>query len=339
MMKIFRLLLLSFVFTGLYSCKDSTTAHQQQASTSYYDSHEEGIRDGGVQMIPIETAKGKFNVWTKRIGNNPNTKVLLLHGGPGCTHEYFECFESFFPGEGIEFIYYDQLDCGHSDHSGDTSLYDLPTFVEEVEQVRQALKLDSTNFYLFGHSWGGILAMQYALKYQQNLKGLIVSNMMASCPQYDNYASNVLAKQMPPSVVEKIIQLENQGMYQDSTYLNLLNEHFYNHHICRLEEWPEPLTRMFSHLNSEMYVMMQGPSEFGISGKLENWDVSEELKQIKVPTLIIGAKHDTMDPVYMEWMSHEFPKGHFLLCPNGSHCCFYDDQDVYFKGLIGFLKH
>jgi proline iminopeptidase len=139
-------------------------------------------------MIPIQTPKGKFNVWTKRIGNNPKIKVLLLHGGPGATHEYFECFENFLLLEGIEFIYYDQLACGNSDNPKDVSLFNLENYVEEVEQVRKALCLDKSNFFLLGHSWGGILAMQYSLKYQDNLKGLIISNMMASCPEYGKYA-------------------------------------------------------------------------------------------------------------------------------------------------------
>src|SRR3989337_279518 len=99
------------------------------------------VQAGGVRIIPIETPKDSFNVWTKRFGNNPRIKVLLLHGGPGATHEYFECFESFLPAEGIEFIYYDQLGCGNSDNPMDTSLWDLSRYVEEVEQIRIALKL------------------------------------------------------------------------------------------------------------------------------------------------------------------------------------------------------
>ncbi|MBX7051244.1 MAG: proline iminopeptidase-family hydrolase [Flavobacteriales bacterium] len=304
----------------------------------YYKPAESGIQTGGVKMIPVETPKGTYKVWTRRVGNNPQIKVLLLHGGPGCTHEYLECFSSFLPQEGIEFIYYDQLACGNSENPGDTSLYDLDRFVEEVEQVRKALHLDQNNFFLYGHSWGGILAMQYSLKYQQNLKGLIISDMMASCPKYDQYASDVLSKQMSADVLDRIMKLEAAGLYSDPEYMSLLKDHFYKKHICRMEEWPEPVERMFRRLNGEMYVMMQGPSEFGISGKLENWDVSAELKHIAIPTLVIGATHDTMDPEYMKWMSEEFPQGEFLLCPQGSHMCMYDDQQVFFEGLIGFLK-
>ena len=326
---------LLLVFLSFNSCSNNPKPGNQ---VSYFSNTEEGIQTGGVKVISINTPKGKFNVWTKRIGNNPTIKVLLLNGGPGGTHECFEGFESFFPKEGIEFIYYDQLACGNSDNPKDTSLYDLPRYVEEVEQVRSALHLDSTNFYLLGHSWGGILAMQYALKYQHNLKGLVISDMMASCPEYGKYANEVLAKQMDPAVLDTIRMLEKKGDFQNPKYMELLMPNYYQKHICRLAEWPEPLTRMFSKLNNELYVCMQGPSEFGISGKLANWDVSKELKNIHVPTLVIGATFDTMDPKYMEWMSKQMPKGEFLLCANGSHGCMFDDQLVYMNGLIKFIK-
>lgn len=321
----------------LISC--SQPADKKAAATSsYFGSTDSGVQTGGVKMISIQTPKGKFNVWTKRFGNNPTIKLLLLNGGPGATHEYFECLENFLPAQGIEFIYYDQLGCGNSDNPNDTSMWDLPRYVEEVEQVRQALKLDKNNFYLLGHSWGGILAMQYALKYQSNIKGLIISNMMASAPVYGKYADEVLAKLMDPLVLDTLRTLEKNKDFGNPKYMGLLIPHFYNKHICRLPVWPEPIDRSFSKMNTDLYVSMQGPSEFGISGKLTKWDVSKELKNIKVPTLVIGATHDTMDPEYMEWMSTQFPNGQFLLCPNGSHMCFYDDQKTYMEGLIKFLK-
>ena len=320
------------------SCSNKTGNTSTEPASSYFTNQDSGVQTGGIKVIPITTPKGTFNVWTKRIGNNPSMKVLILHGGPGGTHDAYECFESFLPKEGIEFIYYDQLASGNSDNPQDTSLYDLPRYVEEVEQVRKALNLDKSNFYLYGHSWGGILAMQYALKYQENIKGLIISNMMASCPAYGKYADEVLAKQMPPAVLDTIRMLEKKGDFQNPKYMELLLPNFYAKHIIRLPEWPEPLNRMFGKLNNELYVTMQGPSEFGVSGKLANWDVSNELKNIKVPTLVMAGTYDTMDPKYMEWMSKQFPKGQFVLCENGSHLSMYDDQQTYFTGLIKFIK-
>lgn len=298
------------------------------------------IQTGGVKVIAIETPKGKFNVWTKRIGNNPKIKLLLLNGGPGATHEYFECFENFLLPEAVELIYYDQLGCGLSDNPKDTTMWDLGRFVEEVEQVRKALNLNKDNFYLLGHSWGGILAMQYALKYQDNLKGLIISNMMSSCPAYGKYAQEVLAPQFDPKILDTIRQIEAKGDFQNPKYMELLMPNFYAKHICRLplEQWPEPLNRGLSKMNQSLYVTMQGPSEFGVGGNLINWDVSKELPKIKTPTLTIGGKHDTMDPEHMKWMSTQVQHGRNITCPNGSHMSMYDDQKNYFPGLIQFIK-
>ncbi len=322
----------------LFACNQSKP---EMDVKTYFSVEESSPKTGGIQVVQIETPKGTFNVWTKKFGNNPKMKLLLLSGGPGATHEYFECMESFLPAEGIELIYYDQLGTGLSDNPNDTSMWDLDRYVEEVEQVRTALKLDKDNFYLLGHSWGGILCMQYALKYQDNLKGLIISNMMSSCPAYGKYADEVLAKQLDPVVLDTIRNIEARGDFGNPRYMELLYPNFYEKHVLRMPitEWPEPVNRALGKTNQSLYVTMQGPSEFGVAGKLINWDVSEQLKTIKTPTLVIGATHDTMDPEHMKWMSEQFPKGSFLLCPNGSHMALYDDQEIYMKGLIDFIKN
>ena len=336
MKNLFHTTLLLFTIALFTSCKQETVATQNE----YFAQSTDSIQNGGVKVIPITTPKGTFNVWTKRIGNNPKIKVLLLNGGPGATHEYFECFENFLPAEGIEFIYYDQLGCGNADNPNDTSMWDLPRYVEEVEQVRKALKLDNTNFYLLGHSWGGILAMEYATKYQNNMKGLIISNMMASCPEYGKYADEVLSKQMAPEVLKEIRDIEARKDFSNPRYMELLLPNFYEKHILRFpaKDWPEPVNRSLGKTNQSLYVTMQGPSEFGISGKLEKWDRKADLKNVKIPTLVIGAKHDTMDPKHMEEISKILPNGSYLFCPKGSHMAFYDDQKTYFSGLISFLK-
>ena len=300
------------------------------------------ILSGGVKMIPILTEKGEFNVWTKRIGNNPTAKVLLLHGGPGATHEYFECFDSYFPNAGIEYYYYDQLESAFSDQPSDSALWDVDRFVEEVEQVRIALGLNKDNFYLLGHSWGGILGIEYALKYQDNLKGLIISNMVASIPEYITYANEVLGPQLDSAVLAEIRELEAKEDYSNPRYEELVVTNYYPKHVLRmpLEEWPDPVNRAFANINLDMYVTMQGPSEFGVVGnaKLKNWDRKADLKQLYVPTLTIGGKYDTMDPEAMKFMSEEVENGTYLYCPEGSHMSMYDDQKNYFEGLIQFIK-
>lgn len=294
---------------------------------------------GGVKMIPVETPKGTFRVWTKRIGNHPTMKALLLHGGPGATHEYLEAFDSYFPASGIEYYYYDQLGSYYSDQPNEPDLWEAPRFVEEVEQVRQALGLERENFFLFGQSWGGALAIEYALKYQQHLRGLIISNMMASIPKYNEYAQTVLMPRMDQATLAEIQRYEAAEDYQNPRYMELLIQQHYVHHVLRMppEEWPEPVNRMFKHLNPDIYISMQGPSELGASGKLVDWDRTADLARITVPTLVIGAAHDTMDPKHLEWMASAVAHGRYLDCPQGSHLSMYDDQAVYFRGLVQFI--
>lgn len=334
---------LSFLlFLGM-GCKEQPTDVTPTAATSTYLSYDD--RDdrftGGIKMIPVNTEKGTFKVWTKRVGNNPKKKVLLLHGGPGMTHELYTCADGYFMPEEIEYIYYDQLGSYYSDRPEDLELWKTERFVEEVEQVRKALGLDRSNFYLLGQSWGGILAMEYALKYQDNLKGLIISNMMSSIPEYNAYAQEVLGPKMDPEIYREIKEIEENKDFENPRYSELLLEHYYTEHVLRLplEEWPEAVMRSLNHANNQVYVHMQGYSEFGITGDavLKGWDIKDRLKELTVPTLVIGAAHDTMDPGHMEWMAGEVQKGRYLFCPNGSHLSQYDDQENYFNGVIDFI--
>jgi proline iminopeptidase len=308
---------------------------------SYFDST--GRADawsGGSRMIPITTAHGDFKVWTKRVGNNPRIKLLLLHGGPGVTHEYFEAFDSFLPAGGVEYYYYDQLGSFRSDQPDIPELWETARFVEEVEQVRLALGLDAGNFYVLGHSWGGILAIEYALKYQQHLKGLIISNMMSSIPAYNRYAESVLMPQIAPEVLAEIKALEAAEDYANPRYMELLLAHHYIDHVLRrpVEDWPEPVNRAFAHLNPKVYIPMQGPSELGASGKLLAWDRHADLARIAVPALVISGAYDTMEPAHLAAMAGMLPRGELLHCPEGSHMAMYDDQMTYMTGLLSFLQ-
>jgi proline iminopeptidase len=320
----------------LYSCQESSQSHNSKVAG--YFNYGDSIESAGVKLIPIKTPIGVFNVWTKRFGNNPTIKILLLHGGPAMTHEYMECFETFFQRQGYEFYEYDQLGSYYSDQPKDSSLWTIDRFVDEVEQVRKAIGADSNNFYLLGNSWGGILAMEYALKYQQHMKSLIVSNMMASAPEYGRYADEVLAKQMNPTTLAEIKSIESKKDFSNPRYMELLIPNYYHEHICRLKTWPDGLNRAMKHANNEIYTLMQGPSEFGISGRLANWDIKNRLHEINIPTLMIGVKFDTMDPKAMEEQSTLVKKGRYLYCPNGSHLSMWDDQQVFMNGVIQFIE-
>lgn len=296
---------------------------------------------GGVRMVPVRTPAGTFGVWTKRIGNNPDLRLLLLHGGPGATHEYLEACDSYLPGAGVEYYYYDQLGSAFSDQPDEDSLWDLDRFVDEVEQVRQALALGPDSFVLYGQSWGGILAIEYALAHPDRLKGLVISNMMADVPAYNAYARDVLKPAMDQEALREIEALEAAGEIENPRYMELLHQHHYVQHVLRMpvEEWPNPVQRAFAAINPAIYVSMQGPSELGISqdARLARWSRFDDLAAIDVPTLVIGARHDTMDPAHMRAMAERLPHGRYLDCPEGSHLAMYDDQQTYFSGLIEFL--
>jgi proline iminopeptidase len=196
-----------------------------------------GIRTAGIRMIPV--CGGKYKVWTKRLGNGP-VKVLLLHGGPGLSHAYLEAMESFLPQAGIEMYYYDQLGCGNSDRPDDASLWTLSRYVEELEEVRSALGLDQ--FVLYGHSWGGMLGIEYALSYQKHLSALVISNMVAGVNSYVSYTDK-LKQLLPPDELARLEVLEKDQAYESPEYEKIVNEHLYQKVICRISPWPEPVSR------------------------------------------------------------------------------------------------
>jgi proline iminopeptidase len=288
------------------------------------------VKTGGIRLIPVD---GQYKVWTKKVGSG-KVKVLTLHGGPGCTHEYFECFEDFLPRRGIEFTYYDQLGSFYSDQPDDASLWTVDRFREEVEQVRRALDLE--NFYLYGHSWGGMLGIEYALKYQHHLKGLVISDMTASIASYEAYAA-LLRQKLPAETNAVLEKYESKGDYEAPEYQKVMFEQVYTRHLCRLDPWPDPVLRTFKHLSNKVYNTMQGPNEFVITGNFKDWDRWKDLPSIKIPTFLTVGRHDTMNPADIQKMGRLIPRSQVLVCEKGSHLSMYDDQETYFRGLLKFF--
>ncbi|HXQ32265.1 MAG TPA: proline iminopeptidase-family hydrolase [Steroidobacteraceae bacterium] len=291
----------------------------------------DGVRTGGNRAIRID---GRYDVWVRQVGTGP-IPVLTLHGGPGMSHYYLECFEEFLPPDECRFWLYDQLGCGFSDRPDDTSLWTIDRYREEVEQVRKALGLD--RFILFGHSWGGLLAMEYALRYQKHLTALVVSNMTASTAAYVEYAKELRAR-LPADVVARMQTFEDRGEFHAPEYEQLLRDTLYQRHFCRLDPWPEPVDRTMRFLNAQVYETMQGPDEFRIVGNYKDWDRWSDLHRIDVPTLLLVGRHDTMSPVQMQRMSTLMPRARCVVLENGSHMSMYDDQAAYFRTLVGFLR-
>jgi proline iminopeptidase len=299
---------------------------------SVEDLNPAGILVAGIRMIPV--MGGKYKVWTKRMGRGP-IKVLLLHGGPGFTHQYLEAMESFLPEAGIEMYYYDQLGCGNSDKPEDLSLWEIPRFVEEVEEVRRGLGLE--NFVLYGQSWCGMLSIEYALKYQHNLRALVISNMTAGMTSYLKRLGEV-AKKLDPVTLAALRVFDATEDYDSPEYQRIMMEELYPMAICRCKPWPEPVTRTFRDANLAIYNHMQGKSEFVVTGTFKDWERWDDLHNIKVKTLTLGAENDTMDPEDIRRMATLMPNATSAICPEGSHLAMWDDQAIYFEHLLGFLR-
>lgn len=287
------------------------------------------VRTGGAQTVRI----GKYAVWVKKVGHGP-ASVLTLHGGPGFDHSYFECFEDFLPAAGITYWYYDQLGCGNSDRPDDNSLWTIERYCEEVEQVRCALGLD--RFILYGHSWGGMLGLEYALRHPEHLSGLVVSNMAASVRQCVAYMDSLLER-LPKDVQATIAKYRSAKQFDAPEYQRTLMEQVYRQHFCRLDPWPEPIVRTMRSINANIYDFMSGPDEFDVVGTLRNWDVRARLHEIKIPTLLIAARYDEMPPEQILQMAKAMPRAQAVLCTEGSHMAMYDDQTAYFDALVKFL--
>jgi proline iminopeptidase len=292
-----------------------------------------GIRTAGIRMIPV--VGGKYKVWTKRMGSG-KTKVLLLHGGPAFTHNYLEAMESFLPEAGVEMYYYDQLGCGNSDIPEDSALWTLDRYCEEVEEVRRGLGLD--HFVLYGQSWGGILALEYALKYQEHLAGLVISNMTAGMQSYLKRTDMLKRTLLSPERLAKLNAMEAQKDYDNPAYDQIMNEDLYPKMLCRIEPLPEPVIRAIRYQNEKIYIQMQGRSEFEVTGNLKDWERWDRLHEIKVRTLTIGATYDEMDPADMQKMATLMPNAISHICPKGSHLSMWDDQADYFRALLSYLK-
>jgi proline iminopeptidase len=289
------------------------------------------VKTGGSRMIEID---GGYHVWTKKVRSGA-VKVLLLHGGPGADHIGFECFEDFLPANGIEFYYYDQLDSTNSDKPDDPKLWTVERFRDEVEAVRRGLGLEQ--FYLLGASWGGLLAIEYALAYPQHLKGLIISNMTASMRSYEKHIQELRAA-LPEDVIKVLDRYEQSGLYEAPEYQKVLFEQVYSKHLCRLNPWPEPILRTIRNLNQKVYNYLQGPSELTVTGTIKNWDRWADLPRIGTRTLVTGAKYDEIAPEDLRKMADVMPNARAWISEKGSHFTMYDDQRAYFTELLTFLK-
>jgi L-proline amide hydrolase len=247
------------------------------------------------------------HTWYRIVGDREaqgRLPLLCLHGGPGCPHDYLEPLEAI-AATGRRVIFYDQLGCGNSDQPHDPLMWTVPLFVEELGAIRRAIGLDRT--HLLGQSWGGMLAMEYAVTQPIGLAGLILADSSPSMPRWIAEIDRLRAE-LPSEVQATLRHHEAAGSTEDPAYQEGMMV-FYQRHVCRLDPWPDALNRSFEKLmrNPEVYSTMWGASEFHVTGTLKDWDLENRLGEIRVPTLILAGRHDEATPALAETMIGAFP--------------------------------
>lgn len=272
-----------------------------------------------------------FKLFYRTFGNGGNV-LLCLHGGPGAIHDYLLPFGSL-GNDKVRVVLYDQLGCGKSERPPDTSRYTIEYGVEEVEGLRQALNLGKIN--LFGNSYGGALALQYALKYQQNIKKLIISSGLASVPETVAEMKR-LKTLLPRDVQETLAKYEAMEDYQNPGYLKAV-EVFYRNFVCRLPEWPEEVTRTLNGLSTPVYYTMNGPNEFTIIGNLRDWNITTRLPEIRVPTLVTVGRYDEVTPKIAETIHKQIPGSKLVVFENSSHLAMWEEQESYLRTVREFI--
>ena len=279
-----------------------------------------------------------YNVWYRIVGDHdePGKRPLLcLHGGPGVPHDYLEPLEAM-AATGRRVIFYDQLGCGNSDHPPDPSLWTVDLFVEEVGVVRRALGLD--RLHLLGQSWGGMLAMQYALTQPTGVVSLIVASSPASMRQWVAEA-NRLRTALPPDVQQTLLQHEQAGTTDDPAYQEAMMV-FYSRHVCRRNPWPDCVNRAFAELleNPEVYNTMNGPSEFHVVGVIKDWDIVDRLSEICVPTLVTSGRYDEATPAIAETVHRGISGSEWTLFEHSAHLAHAEEPERYMQVLEQFLS-
>jgi len=270
-------------------------------------------------------------VWFRSVGEG-GPPLLCLHGGPGFTHYYLEALEGL--ADRRQVIFYDQLGCGNADRPDDVSLWTVDRFVEELAQVRAALELD--DLHLFGSSWGGMLAMQYALDRKPSLRSLILCGSPASMIRWVRDCDELLAAQ-PEETRRTIREHENAGCTACPEYQAAILG-FYRKHVCRLRPWLAGLERSFAEAGYQVYNTMNGPSEFTVTGTMKTWDIMDRLGEIAIPALLIGGRYDECTPAHMAEMHRRMPGSQLETIEDASHLCFAEQPEVFNSLVNAFLS-
>ena len=259
--------------------------------------------------------------------------ILALHGGPGAHHRYLLPLADL-ADRGYRVVFMDQLGCGKSDRSPDPSLYTLEHNVEEVEGLREALGLG--RIHLVGSSYGGLVALAYALQHPERLKTLVTIGGLADVP-FTTREMQRLIGQMPEGsrvAIEKYGQL---GDFQNPVYLMAVDE-FYHRHLCRLPEWPPDVASTLAEINPDVYGRMNGPNEFTITGTIKDIDLTPQLSRIRVPTLVTGGRYDEVTPNVAGQIRDHIPGARQIVFEESSHVPFWEERSLFMQKLAEFYQ-
>lgn len=271
------------------------------------------------------------NVWYRVAGDGERPPLLVVHGGPGFTHNYLRPLEGLAAERRV--IFWDQLGCGRSERPSDPSLWTMERSLAELDAVREHLGLG--RHHLFGNSWGGMLVQQYALDRRPELSSLIVSNSLASMSRLISDTSRLKA-QLPEEVRRTIDYHEERGYYSCPEYQGAIGVWFQTY-ICRLRPWPDGLEECFDGIGAEIYMTMVGPSDFKVIGNLREWEIMDRLAEIQAPTLFVAGRYDECTPEHMELMHQKVAGSELALFENSAHMPFYEEPTEFMDRVAGFL--
>lgn len=284
------------------------------------------------EIVTVSLKEG-FDVVAYSFGAGDNV-LLCANGGPGLPCDYIRDSHSVMADRGYRVVAWDQLGCGASDKPDDPALWTLKRYVEEAEQVRNALGLGKVHF--LGQSWGTWMGTEYALTYQENLKSLILANGACDIPHLVSELHRLRAS-LGPETVAMMQRREAEGELDHPEYqaaITLLNYR----HVCRLDVWPDAVNRSLDDWNMGPYETMQGPNEFTYTGNMKDWNRIPEMHQIIVPALVLTGLYDELTPACSMKMHNAMPNSQIKVFQNSSHMPFFEEPDAYFDRLEMFLQ-
>lgn len=281
------------------------------------------------------TSQG-LKIYYKRLdAGSGSRKLLTLHGGPGLSHDYLLPL-SKLADRGITVLFYDQFGCGRSEEPSDLSKFTIDFGVEEVEAIRRAAFGDE-KIYLMGSSYGGALALAYSLKYQNNLRALIVSGGLSSIP-FTLKEMNRLKSKLPKTIRQTMNKYEKAQDYSNPEYVKAV-DYFYKKHFLRKKEWPkEVMTSLEYGASRKVYGIMNGPTEFIITGSIKGWEITHSIHKIKIPTLVTVGRYDEVTPNVARVLKKEIPNSNLKIFNKSSHLSMWEETSGYLKTLESFIK-